>query len=188
VPTTLPSTARNPLRTYQFRVGVLPAGSALASAPYVAGVRRVSGLSVTVSAAEAWEGGNPLHRYANPDRATWDAITLEQGLALDDTLELWAAAVVRFLRSGEVSPDQPVKRNVLIDVWDPDLHGRAGAVPTGAPEERIRRYLVFNAWISKLRALPQLDSMGDEVGLLSVELTHEGWRADPAPPATPVRT
>jgi phage tail-like protein len=189
VPTTLPATARNPLRTYQFRIGVLPPGTTGAAAPYVAGVRRVSGLSVTVTAAETWEGGNPLHRYANPDRATWEPITLEQGLALDDTLERWAAAVVQFLRTGTVTRGQPVKRNVLIDVWDPDLHGRVAPVPNPGVEQRIRRYLVFNAWISRLRALPQLDAMSDEVALLGVDLTHEGWRTDPPPSGgTPVGT
>lgn len=186
-----PTTRRNPLRIYQFRVGLLPspadpesraffadaggsvqAGGALGTpTDYVAGVRKVSGLTVTVAPSEVREGGNSLHRYANPDRATWDPITLEQGLAIDDTLERWAGAVVGFLRTGTVDPAEPVKRNLFIDVWDP-------ALPADA---RVRRYLVFNAWISRFQAIPQLDAMGDDVALLSVELVHEGWRQD-APP------
>jgi phage tail-like protein len=193
VATTTPARPRNPLRTYQFRIALLTppldadaAGRTFLGAEqgggrtsqatggeerYVAGVKRVSGLGMTVAASEVREGGNALHRYANPDRANWDPITLEQGLALDDTLERWAAAVVGYLRTGTVDSEEPVKRNLFVDVWDP-------AVPS---EERSRRYLVFNAWISKFQAIPQLDATSSEVGLLVVELTHEGWRSDVPP-------
>ena len=212
-----PLTPWYPLRTYQFRVGILapppdasggrtflgsPVGTSPSTPPqpapeglpYVAGVKRVSGLTVSISATETKEGGNSLHRYANPDRATWDPITLEQGLALDDTLERWAAAVVRFLRTGKVAEGEPVKRNVVIDLWDERLHGPDlsrnlqpdPAAGTAQLPQRLRRYVVVNAWISKFRALPQLDALADEVGLLSVELTHEGWHADlPAGAAPP---
>lgn len=206
MPNQPPLTPWYPLRTYQFRVAILPppadssGGRTFLGPPvgpsrelppqpapdvagYVAGVQRVSGLNLTISAHETWEGGNALHRYANPDKATWDPITLEQGLAIDDTLERWAAAVLRFLRTGLVEPGEPVKRNVVIDVWDTRLHGfdlSRGLSPAGgeAPDQRLRRYLVLNAWVSKFRAIPQLDALTDEVALLSVELTHEGWRAD----------
>lgn len=185
--TATPSTLRDPLRTYQFRVALLPppadaeaasrtflgAGQdprvfklAQGQEQYVAGVKRVSGLNVTIAAQEVREGGNALHRYANPDRANWDPITLEQGLAIGDTLERWADAVVRFLRTGSDSTGERVKRNLFIDVFDP-------AVLDGT---RIRRYLVFNAWISRFQAIPQLDAMANDVALLTVELTHEGWR------------
>lgn len=218
MPNQPPLSPSYPLRTYQFRIGILPAPAdpsggrtflgppvgasretppqpAKGAAGYVAGVQRVSGLNVAIAAHETWEGGNALHRYANPDRATWDPITLEQGLALDDTLERWAAAVLRFVRTGKVDAGEPVKRNVVIDVWDTRLHGwdlsrgpRSGTGTTGATGETcLRRYVVLNAWVSKFRAIPQLDAMADEVGLLLVELTHEGWRAD-QPSATGTST
>jgi phage tail-like protein len=210
VPPTRISTRWNPLRAYQFRVGLLPPpdssadrtflGEPVEAGPqdaagggreqYVAGVKKVSGLNVSISSHEVWEGGNALHRYANPDRASWDAITLEQGLAINDTLERWANAVVRFLQEGTVDPGEPVKRNLFIDVWDPHLHslggggagggGAAAAEASGPGEEdaRLRRYLVFNAWVSRFQAIPQLDAMSSEVALLTVELTHEGWRSE----------
>jgi phage tail-like protein len=153
---------RDPLRTYRFRVSI--------GGRPVAGVQKVSGLTVAVGARETWEGGNALHRYANPDRATWEAITLHQGLALGDTLERWASAVVDYLRTGRAGPEA-VKRDVVIDVleerWPQD----------GQPP---RSYLVRNAWISKYEALPALDAMGNEVAIISVELTHEGWKAQHA--------
>lgn len=182
----------NPLRTYQFRVALLPPPADpdfarpalgvgqeptpfLPEAPqdYVAGVKRVSGLNLTIAANEIREGGNALHRYANPDRATWDPITLEQGLALDKTLEEWAMAAVEFLRTGSGGEFGSVKRNLFIDVWDPRVH----------KEVPVRRYLVFNAWVSRFQAIPQLDAMASEVALLTVELTHEGWRQERASPS-----
>jgi phage tail-like protein len=160
------ATPRNPLRGYKFRV-------TFDGAPgYVAGVRTVSGLNMHVMPFEVWEGGNNLHRYVNPNKINWDPIVLEQGLALDDSLEKWAKSVVDFTWMGK-KPPQPLKRQFYIDVWDEFTHGDDPFNP--APQARARSYMVHNAWISKYRALPKLDSMASEVALLSVELLHEGW-------------
>lgn len=186
---------RNPLRTYQFRVRVQPFTASQAGDNYVAGVRTVSGLRTQIAPVEVWEGGNNLHRYANPGKATWEPIVLEQGVALDDTFEDWARAVIDFCARGRVAAGQPVKREVVIDVWDensypsgPPLLSSSASLPAPLPmamppftraTPAFRRYRIFNAWISKYQALPKLDSMTSEVALLSVELTHEGWiRAD----------
>jgi phage tail-like protein len=205
MPASLPVSPRNPLRTYQFRVGIVEVPGGGAEIPYVAGVRSVSGLRAQVSAYETWEGGNNLHRYANPNKVSWEPITLEQGLALDNTLELWSEAVLEFVMSGipptgkypQAQPAAPgappprraVKRQVIIDVWDENEFPTAP--PTPAPpapaavsqvaprspldRNRCRRYRIHNAWISRYQALPKLDSMSSEVALLSVELMHEGW-------------
>jgi phage tail-like protein len=193
--------ARNPLRNYQFRVGVITTGSA-ATTTYVAGVKGVSGLRVQINPWETWEGGNNLHRYANPNKVVWEPVTLEQGLALDDTFERWAKAVIDY--SIGKKPEEPVKRQVYIDLWDdfmypsgpPTLAGPLSqpppdgsialrppitsnpAVPIDRAAQlgpRFRRYHLQNAWISKFAPLPKLDSMTSEVALLSVELMHEGW-------------
>lgn len=168
--------ARDPLRVYQFRVKL---------DQYVAGVRNVSGLSASVGAYEVWEGGNNLHRYAQPDKVTWDPITLEQGIALDDSLERWAQAVIDFSLTGLPPAAQPVKRNLQIELWDPLLADAAPQEePTPREEDdagRVRVYEVFNAWISRYQALPQLDATSSEVAIVSVEIMHEGWRLRPQP-------
>ena len=80
------------------------------------------------------------------------------------------------------APAEQLKRNLFIDVWDPDLHGRGGsAAPAGAAAAdtgytRFRRCEVFNAWPSRLEAIPKLDAMANEIALLKLELMHEGWR------------
>ena len=178
---------RNPLRTYQFRVAVFPLNAPSDKTEYVAGVKNVSGLRVQVSAWETWEGGNNLHRYANPNKVTWEPVTLEQGLALDDTFERWSEAVLKFAADGSVDPKEPVKRQVMIDVWDENMHPDGPPAPappsrSATPKvdipalgPRFRRYHLKNAWISKYQPLPKLDSLTSEVALLSVELVHEGW-------------
>jgi phage tail-like protein len=176
---------RDPLRAFNFTVWSIPFEG---EPTMLVGVQKVSGLTTSVSVYETWEGGNNLHRYANPDKVTWDPITLEQGLALDDSLERWANAVVQWSRTGRPPKDEPVKRYLRIDVHDPADPRFAVAPPStpskepvgpksaGAPSGgAIRRYLVRNAWISKYVALPRLDALSQEVALLSVELVHEGW-------------
>lgn len=159
---------RDPLRGYQFSVFIAGTDEkAPTNGQIVAGVQRVSGLACTVTAAEIWEGGNNQHRYANPDKINWDPVTLEQGIALDDTLEIWAAEVRNFVSRGLAWYGNRVKRNVNIVLHDPFV---------SAPW--TRRYHIKNAWVSKYQALPKLDAMASEVALLSVELQHEGWTVE----------
>ena len=182
-------TPRNPLKTFQFRVKVETIG-ARATVKYVAGCRSVSGLQLSVAPFEIWEGGNNLHRYANPNKVNWDPILLEQGLALDDTLEKWAGAVVEFSRTGK-RPSLPLKREVSIEVWDPYAHGPDLPGTPKSGTERFRVYKIHNAWISKFHALPKLDATANEVAIVAVEITHEGWEmtggSTSPPPPLPVR-
>jgi phage tail-like protein len=161
---------RDPLRNFQFIVKLDDLGE-------VGGVQRVSGLSASVSPVETWEGGNNRHRYANPDKITWDPVTLEQGIALDDTLEIWAQAVQYFVMTGKiqslpnaVAGATAVKRNVTIELWPPSL--------AAGPQLPERRYHLYNAWISRYNALPRLDALASEVALVTVELIHEGWTVE----------
>jgi phage tail-like protein len=202
-----------PLRSYQFRVGVITTGP-LSDSAYVAGVKSVSGLRVQINPWETWEGGNNLHRYANPNKVIWEPVTLEQGLALDDTFERWAQAAIDYSIGLPQTPNEPVKRQVFIDLWDENLYPGGpptvarppGALVPGFPPNgrapisespqvpidraaqlgpRFRRYHLKNAWISKYAPLPKLDSMTSEVALLSVELVHEGWFKEDINQASP---
>jgi phage tail-like protein len=165
----------DPLRVYQFRVVVPKSTFARGSEgneDAIAGVQRVSGLAATVGASETWSGGNNLHRYANPERVTWDPVTLESGIALDLTLVEWAEAVRQYVATGK-KPDKPLKRTVYIDLWDPHPLDTT-AVMIDRPSRAIR-YVLKNAWISKFQAYPRLDATSSEVAISTVELVHEGF-------------
>ncbi|MEQ1955819.1 phage tail protein [Mesorhizobium sp. CN2-181] len=174
----------DPLRNFQFRLKLLPTSAGAADAgpasDYIAGVKSVSGLSVAISATEVWSGGNNRHRYAQPDKCSWEAITLQQGLARDTTLSTWAEAAVSYATIGAPPPGVPVKRNVVLDVWDPyktePPEGGTDAGPGEVlPAQPLFRFVIHNAWISRFEAMPGLDAMANEIALMSVELTHEGW-------------
>ncbi len=160
----------NPLRTFQFHI--------LLDGEEVAGVRSASGLSWSTSSYEVWEGGNNLHRYANPERVTWEPLTLEQGLAIDDRFERWAQACLDHAAGRVVDPAEPVKRIVEIEVYD--FHSYKFRPSRGL---RARKYTVHNAWVSRYDALPKLDAMASEVAIVSVELTHEGFVIEPHDPS-----
>lgn len=185
----------DPLRTFQFRLRLLqnPSGAEEDGAGggatgYIAGVNRVSGLNATVSAVEIWSGGNSLHRHAHPDRVMWDPITLEQGLALDGTLAEWAEAAIAYAAQATTDVSHgPVKRGVILEVWDPyatfpplDVTGEP--LDRSAPTHPMYRYIIHNAWISRYQAMPSLDAQANEVALMSVEITHEGWRYEAVSP------
>jgi len=186
--------SHDPLRNFQFRLRLLPNRSTEdqaggAASGYIAGVTRISGLSATITPVEIWSGGNARHRYAHPDKCTWEPITLDQGLALDGTLADWADAAIRFATTG-VAGASPVKRGLSLDVWDPyatmpprDGLGNGGD-PGAPPAHPMYRYVIHNAWISRYQAMPSLDAMANEVAFLSVEITHEGWRAETVTPET----
>lgn len=177
-------TRHDALRNFQFRLRLTPTngtGGAPGSSDYVAGVNRVSGLNVSIAPTEIWSGGNTRHRHAHPDKFTWDPITLDQGLALDGVLAQWAQAAVTFATTGVADLAVPVKRGVILDVWDPyrtrEPAETGGIVTTANPPTKpMYRYVVHNAWVSRYQAMPALDAMSNEVALLSIELTHEGWR------------
>ncbi len=163
------ATPRDPLRTYQYRVR-LRNPNGIWTDP-IAGVQRISGLSCSIGTHEVWEGGNNYHPYVNPDRVTWEPITLEQGLALNRTLEDWAKACLEFAMGGIPPRGQAIKRDVMIEVWSP----YEGPKRTRQPADLRRAYAVTNAWVSRFEAMPQLDAMASQVALLSVELVHEGF-------------
>ena len=201
----------DPLRNYAFRVillqdvadssGADKSGKSPGGEVEVAGVQKVLGLTTSIAVLENWSGGNLRHSYKSPDRASWDAITLEQGLALNNTLEIWAKAALDYVTTGAI-PTVPVKRNLFIDVYDPELHPKG--TNTTRPEglntpnpnppmtlaqgaSRAKRFAVYNACVSKYVAMPAFDAMGGEVALLSVEITHEGFR-EVAVPTSLART
>jgi phage tail-like protein len=182
-------TPRDALRGFNFRLkfesAPVAGGSGAAAAAtsaaaqgleqkYIAGVRSVTGLTWNLSSYETWSGGNNMHPFMTPNRVSWPSITLDQGIALDASIEEWAE-VCRAMATGMTVAG--ARRTLRIDVWDPLLLG--GQPDASEVETAAFSYLIYNAWVSKYTALPKLDAGTSEVALASIEIMHEGWRRTP---------
>lgn len=154
----------DPLRTFQFRVRFVDGPPAKHS--YFLGVRSVSGLGWSIESHEIWEGGNQAHRHALPDRMTYEPVTLEHGLAMEDVVRTWAESAANLV-TGRSFLTGDHRRTLRIEVWDGHL----------SENPRIA-YTLYNAWVSKYQPLPKLDASASEVGIETLEITHEGFQRE----------
>jgi phage tail-like protein len=127
----------------------------------------VSALGRTVAPTELRQGGDLLAPRQNPGAVTYEEVTLEWGLSLDRTFEEWANQVTRL--QADPAAGKGFRRTVYLDVYD----------LAGSPAQRSSRpaitYRLHRCWVSRYRALPDLDADGSAVGIQSVTLRHEGW-------------
>ncbi|KFA94831.1 phage tail protein [Archangium violaceum] len=116
------------------------------------GFKECSGLESSTNSSKYREGTDPTlgHREI-PSLLSFSTITLKRGITDDRALWDW--------REG-VSKGAPVRRTLSIILRD----------DTGA--EKIR-WNVRNAWPSKWSG-PSFDATTDELGIETLELTHEG--------------
>lgn len=148
----------DPYRVFKFRVRFAEAT--------VAGVTRVSALSRSVTPNELREGGDLLGAYQNPGTVSYEEVTLERGLSLDQTFEGWANAVTQLQADPTV---KSFKRTVYIDVYD--LNGN----PTERNSRPVLSYKLHRCWVARYTALPELDASSGGFGIQSLTLRHEGW-------------
>ncbi len=152
------SSVHDPYRTFKFRVRL--------GGTTVAGVTKVSALARNVASNEVKEGGDLLGPRQNPGAVTYDDVTLEWGLSLDETFEEWANAVTRLQADPAVTG---FKRTVYLDVYD--LNGN----PKDQDGTPAFSYKLHRCWVSKYMPLPDLDANSSAVGIQSLTLKHEGW-------------
>lgn len=149
----------DPLRTYKYRVRI--------GDRTVAGVTKVSALGRSITPTELKEGGDLLAPRQNPGAVTYEEVTLEWGLGLDRTFQDWANAVARLQE--DPANAKGFKKTVYIDLYD----------LSGAPAQRASRpvlsYKLHRCWVSRYRALPDLDAGASAIGIQSVTLRHEGF-------------
>lgn len=149
----------DPYRTFKFRVRL--------DGQVIAGVRKVSPLSRTVTPNEVKEAGDAFGPRLMPGAISYDEVTLEQGWSADTTLEAWANEVLAL--HANPGGGRGFKRTVFIDVFD--LAGTA----TGTSGQPALSYKLHRAWVARYVAVPELDADNGGVGIRSVSLRHEGW-------------
>jgi len=131
----------------------------------VAGVNKVSPLRRVTESVEYREGGEADKVHKLPGRTTYDPLTLEQGVTHDLAFEDWANSVYS-RKQGALPDPKPFRKNVSIELLN--LQGTV-----------VKRYRVYECWVSEYQALPILDSNIPAVAIERITLEHEGWDRDP---------
>ncbi|MEE8058717.1 MAG: phage tail protein [Pseudomonadales bacterium] len=147
----------DPYRTFKFQL--------LIDGQVVAGVSKVSGLKTTVEVVDWRSAGDQSHKRKLVGGATYDPITLEQGLSHDAIFQDWINLVNHI--DGDASMSLlNFRKDIVINLLN--LQG----VPAMS-------YKVFRAWPSEFQALPDLDAGNtNTVGIQTLKLEIEGWRID----------
>lgn len=147
----------DPYRSFMFQV-VIDGNS-------VAGLKKMSGLKRTVEAVKWRSAGDPTHERVMPGGATYEAITLEQGLSHDPVFENWANLVNNIQGNAAMSLKN-FRKDIVINVLN--LQGVVAI-----------SYKVFRCWVSEYNALQEFDSTTrNAVSIQSIKLENEGWERD----------
>lgn len=146
----------DPFRKFKFRIKVNNA--------VVAALTKCSALTVSVEAKEFRSGDMDSFKQKLPGMASWDPITLEQGVTIDKTFEAWASAMANYMgNKGSDSQKTPDDFRKDIDIEIFNLNN-----------ERVKAYRVYNCWVSKYTAVPDLDANSADVMIQTLVLENEG--------------
>jgi phage tail-like protein len=147
----------DPYKNFKFRVQW--------DGAYVPGIRRVSGLSRVVQAAEYREGAEPNIVHRAPGAVAYEPITLERGISHDTAFEDWAKLVkpsTPGAGGGYGSHLKTVRIEILNDAGEPAI-----------------AYDVYHCWPTVYRPLPDLVDGGPMRLVETITLVHDGWERDP---------
>lgn len=147
----------DPYRSFMFQVVI--------DGSPVAGLKKMSGLKRTVEAVKWRSAGDPTHERVLPGGATYEPITLEQGLSHDPVFENWANLVNNIQGNAAMSLVN-FRKDITINVLN--LQG----VPAIS-------YRVFRCWVSEAQMLPEFDAgTRNAVAIQMIKLECEGWERD----------
>ena len=147
----------DPYRTFMFQV-------VIDGAP-VAGLKKFSGLKRTVEAVKWRSAGEPNVERVMPGGATYEPITLEQGLTHDPVFENWANLVNNIQGNAAMSLAQ-YRKDITLNIMN--LQGVVAL-----------SYKIYRCWVSEAQLVPELDaSTRNAVGIQMIKLENEGWERD----------
>lgn len=130
----------------------------------VAGLTKCSALTVSVESKEFRSGDMDSFKHKLPGMVSFEPITLEQGVTADKTFEAWATAMSNYLANqgadAEKTPDD-FRKDVDIEVYNLD-------------NQMVKAYRVFQCWVSKYTAVPDLDAMSGDFMIQTLVLENEG--------------
>lgn len=158
----MPRTSQfDPYRKFKFRIKVNNA--------VVAGLTKCSALTMSVESKEFRSGEMDSYKHKLPGMVSFEAITLEQGVTQDKTFEKWATTMGNYMGAkgtdAEKTPND-FRRDIDIEIFNLN-------------NERVKAYRVYNCWVSKYTAVPDLDANSGDVMIQTLVLENEGIQVMP---------
>jgi len=146
----------DPFRKFKFRIKI--------ANQVVAGLTKCSALTVSVESKEFRSGEMDSFKQKLPGMVSFEAITLEQGVTGDKTFEKWATAMANYLgNKGSDSQKTPDDFRKEIDIEVYNLNN-----------QRVKAYRIYQCWVSKYTAIPDLDANSADVMIQTLVLENEG--------------
>ncbi|MBP6749092.1 MAG: phage tail protein [Xanthomonadaceae bacterium] len=146
----------DPYRKFKFKIKI--------GGQVVAGLTKCSALTVSVESKEYRTGDMDSFKQKLPGMVSFEAITLDQGVTKDKTFEAWATAMSNYLgNKGSDSQKTPNDFRKDIDIEIYNLNN-----------ERVKAYRVYQCWVSKYVAVPDLDANSADVMIQTITLENEG--------------
>lgn len=146
----------DPYRKFKFKIKI--------GGQVVAGLTKCSALTVSVESKEYRTGDMDSFKQKLPGMVSFEAITLDQGVTQDKTFESWATAMSNYLgNKGSDSQKTPNDFRKDIDIEIYNLNN-----------ERVKAYRVYQCWVSKYVAVPDLDANSADVMIQTITLENEG--------------
>lgn len=146
----------DPFRKFKFRIKI--------ANQVVAGLTKCSALTVSVESKEFRSGEMDSFKHKLPGMVSFEAITLEQGVTSDKTFEKWATAMANYLgNKGSDTQKTPDDFRKEIDIEVYNLNN-----------ERVKAYRIYQCWVSKYTAIPDLDANSADVMIQTLVLENEG--------------
>jgi phage tail-like protein len=146
----------DPFRKHNFRLKI--------DNEVVAALTKCSALTVSVESKEFRAGDMDSFKRKLPGLVSFEPITLEQGVTSDKTFEAWATAMSNYLgNKGADSQKTPnnFRKDIDIEIYN-------------LKNEKVKAYRVYNCWVSKYTAVPDLDANSGDVMIQTLVLENEG--------------
>lgn len=146
----------DPFRKFKFRIKI--------ANQTVAALTKCSALTVSVESKEFRAGDMDSFKQKLPGLVSFEPITLEQGVTNDKTFEAWATAMANYLGNkgadSQKTPDD-FRKDIDIEIYNLN-------------NQKVKGYRVYQCWVSKYTAVPDLDASSGDVMIQTLVLENEG--------------
>jgi phage tail-like protein len=145
----------DPYRKFKFRIKI--------DNQVVAGLTKCSALTISVASQDFRSGDMDSYKHKLPGQASFEHITLEQGMTNNPAFETWATAMSNYLGNkgtdAEKTPDA-FRKDIDIEIYNLN-------------NVKTKAYRVYNCWVSKYM-VADLDANSNDVLIHTLELQNEG--------------